>query len=237
MYLLFKRVSDQQRGPIEIKGRFLHMDVGYIPDTHVDVIPYDHLNPTIIDDDDVAMGWAFTGSWNGKLSVRGETLQNDMLNVTSSMEGVADSKVKITLTADQIANGLAFLKIALKKMTDDVYDRRLEKITEGRFEMSTWDRQKQEAENPSQPRPLLTALAAVRGITVDQMATLVDNAVTAYNTEVQTLLVNKQTTEKAIRDCTSISDCWVVLHDRFEMNMPAALQEDLDHTSSPTLNV
>ena len=237
MYLLFKRVGEQQRGPIEIKGRFLHMDVGHIPDTHVDVIPYDHLNPVVIDNEDVANGWVFAGSWNDKLSVRGETLQNDYLNVTSSMEGVADSKVKITLTDDQVANGLAFLKIALKKMSDDIYDRRLEKITEGKFEMSTWDKQKQEVENPSQPRPLLTALAAVRGITVDQMATLVDNAITSYNSKVQTLLVTKQTTEKAIRECTSISDCWVVLHDRFEMNMPVALQEELSHTSSPTLNV
>lgn len=236
MYLLFKRVSDAVRGPVQVIGRFNTYDVGYIPETHEDIIPYDHLRPTVIDDEDVAKGWAFVNSWNGKLSVRGDTLQNDMLNVTNSLETAEfDSKVKIVLTDEQLANGLAFFKIVMKRMCDDIYDHRLKKIEDRDFEMATWEQQKREA--AAGEGPLLTALAEVRGITVAEMVTLIDNASAAYETKLQELLVSKQTTEKAIRDCTSISDCWVVMHDRFETNMPAPLQQHLNKENSPTFNV
>ena len=55
MFLIFKRVEDKLRGVVQIKGRFLNYDIGYIPNTHVDIIPYAHLNATIIDDIQLAM--------------------------------------------------------------------------------------------------------------------------------------------------------------------------------------
>ena len=84
MYILFKSVDDATRGPIQVIGNWLHYTVGYIPDTHTDIIKYDHLNPTVLDEA-VALCWKFCGAAKGYISVRDGSLQNSQLEVVSSL--------------------------------------------------------------------------------------------------------------------------------------------------------
>lgn len=239
MFLIFKRVEDKLRGAVQIKGRFLDYDIGYIPDTHVDIIPYTHLNATLVDDT-IGNDWVFIQAWNGKVSVRGESLQNDRLNVVSSTEPEG-TKVKYTATADELANGLIFFKHVMRKMLDEIYDRRFSKLHTSELEMATWAAQREEAiaylADNTVSTPTLTALATARNITIDEMANLVYTAIQEYDAEVATLLASKQIVEGEIKNCQSISDCWIIMHNRFEMSMPLPLQQELGITESSRLNV
>ena len=78
MYILFKMKPEQEVGPVQIYGRWLNYCVGYIPETHKDIIPYLHLEPTIIDED-TAKAWLFNNSWRGYVSIRPGTLENDQM--------------------------------------------------------------------------------------------------------------------------------------------------------------
>lgn len=231
MYILFKRVVDLVRGPIEVIGRYSYFDIGYIPASHVDAIPFKHLNGVILPDD-VALGWIFAQSWNGKLSVRGGTLQADRMNILTSLEGV---KTKLVLNETDLANGLLFLKAVLRKTVDDIFEERFSKLAVSSFEMSSWPMQLAEA--TAGTGPILTALAAARFITVSEMATLILNANTIYNSKVASLLSDKQIIEGEIKACTTISDCLVFNHTRMGEQMPGELATSLSLISEPLFNI
>jgi len=63
MYLIFKRVDQRNIGPIQIVGRALEYDIGYIPTTHEDIIPFAHLNATVVSDV-IGNAWVFMQAWN-----------------------------------------------------------------------------------------------------------------------------------------------------------------------------
>jgi hypothetical protein len=69
------------------------------------------------------------------------------------------------------------------------------------------------------------------------MATLVENAIADYDSKVNTLLANKQTTEKLIKDCASLKECFVLLHNKFEYTMPVALATELSVTDAAQFDV
>ena len=231
MYILFTRVNDLTRGPVEVVGRFLHFDVGYIPTSHIDIIPFKHLKATILPTD-TALGWVFAESWDAKLSVRGATLQADRLNHLSSIE---DVKTKLDVNATDMTNGMLFYKAVLRKILDDIFEERFSKLTASPFEMSTWPTQLAEA--TAGTGPLLTALASARSITVAEMATLILNATSIYNSTIATLLASKQTIEGEIMACTTISGCMVFKHSRMGEQMPLALATSLSDSSEPVFNV
>jgi len=236
MYILFSRVDDKTRGPIEVKGRWLTYDVGYIPNTHVDIIPFKHLNVTVLPDD-TALGWPYAEAWNNKLSIRGNTLQASRLNhidQVSSLES-SDDKTKVDIGAEDLACGVLFFKAAMRKIIDDIYNSRFSKLVDTPFEMSTWATQQAEATAGS--GPLLTTLAAARSITVSEMAIIILNAASIYNTTIATLLASKQTIEGEIKACATISDCWVIMHTRLETHMPGPLATSLSIESEPLFNV
>ncbi len=236
MYILFSRVDDKTRGPVEVKGRWLTYDVGYIPPSHVDIIPFKHLNATILPDN-TALGWPFAEAWNGVLSVRGGSLQYDRLkhiDQVSSLES-ADDKTKIVVDAIDLANGVSFFKAGMRKIVDGIFESRYSKLTDSPFEMSTWVTQQAEAEAGS--GPLLIALAAARGITVAEMAVLIINATGIYNSTIASLLAAKQSIEGDIKACSTIADCWVIMHTRLETHMPGPLATSLSIDSEPLFDI
>lgn len=81
---------------------------------------------------------------------------------------------------------------------------------ENGLEKSSWDEQFAEAQayqaDPATPVPLLDSLAAVRGISVADYASLVIAANTAYTNARNTLLVNLKTQYQTIDSCTTALD-------------------------------
>lgn len=242
MYILFKMKEQRVIGPIQIIGRYHEYCVGYIPDTHKDIIPYLHLNPTILEED-VAKAWVFASTgWKGTVSIRPGTLADDQMKLHESSEPTGE-KEAYTLTSDDTANCVAFLKAYLRKQLDEIYDHRLQalNINVSKLEESTWEKQKSDytkyTNDNSASVPLLDALAASRGIETSAMAVLVRQAINNYDEKVRTLLASKQSIETEIKNCSDISACFVLLHTRFGYRMPDPLLTSTGTSSAEQFNV
>ena len=242
MYLLFKNAGDQRQGLVKRVGGYLDYVVGFLDDSVKDIVPIAHLDPTIIADENVALAWKFAGNYSGYLSVRTQTLANDQLDIISSTEPEG-TKTKYYLTDDDRANAALFMKIALRKILDEVYDRRFDQLelSVSTLESSTWPSQIAEATafqaDNTVNTPTLTSLAAARGITVAEMATKVITASSNYNAQVASMLAAKQQVETEIKACQAITDLNVLIHQRFGYNMPAKQQEDLGYQGSSMYNL
>lgn len=224
MYILFKTAPSDKLGIIQIVGRVLNYAVGFVPNSHVDIADYNFLKPTVLEEG-VADGWKFFALARDYISVRAGTPQNDQLQIAESAEPSSE-KVKYYLTDTDKANGAAFMKALMRQMLDDVYDKRFAQLNLAvtALEQSTFAQQRAEAEayqvDNTSPTPMLSALATARGITLSQMVAKVVSAIDKYNTDVATLLANKQAVEKEIKECVTIKDCNRMMHNRFDCSMP-----------------
>lgn len=217
--------------------------VGYVPDTHVDIIPYEHLAPVrTLENEAVAKGWMFMDGYRGYISIRSQTPQNDALQVLSSEEDLS-VKAQYTLTEDDIANTVTFMKHVMRLQLDHVYDKRIiqQKMQVSMLEHDSWAEQLAEAKayqaDNTALTPLLSSLATARGITQAEMVTKVEDANSAYNAKVQELLTSKQTVETEIKACTTISDCCLLMHRRFNVQMSLAQSEAEGITENPQFNI
>ena len=243
MYLLFKSVQDSQLGIIKRYGHYLDYVIGYLDDSVKDIVEVAHLNPTVIPSQDIADAWKFAGNWTGYLSVKANTAANEQLNnIVSSSEPDA-IKVRYYLTDNDKTNAAEFMRIAMRKILDDVYDKRMQLLNlhASALEEASWDDQRTEAfayaQDNTTPVPTLTVLAAARGITVQEMSTKVVNAVNSYNASIANLLASKQTVESEIKACLTIQDCNLLLHNRYGYTMPYAQQEQLGITHPAAVNL
>jgi len=241
MYILFKAVSSDKLGIVQVIGRVLHLAVGFIPDTHIDLAEYKHLNPVVLDEN-TAKAWMFFCVPRAYINVRPNTPQNELLQIASS--GESDSqKVRYYLTEDDRQNSINFTKKLMRYILDDIYEKRFiqEKLSVTELESNTWAQQETEAKaylaDSSASTPMLAVLADKRGITVAEMADKVMTAVTAYNTKIATMLGNKQLVEKEIKDCVSIADCNRLMHMRFDISMPYTQKEEEGITVDSKLDV
>lgn len=223
MYLLFRSVDQKQLGIIKVIGSWMEYSIGYVPDSHVEIVEYRHLNAKVIPED-VAWAWMFMGAFRGYISIRTGTPQNERLQVLQSEEATGE-KVRYDLTDSDIANTTTLMKELMRFKLDEIYDKRMVQLNMGvsELELSSWAQQKAEASaytaDPSSATPLLASLASARGITLEEMVAKVNSAVSAYNNSVATLLASKQLVETEIKACTTIADCCRLLHNRFEVQM------------------
>lgn len=241
MYILFKATSSDKLGIVQTVGRILHLTVGFIPNTHVDIIEYAHLKPIILDEK-VALAWKFFSLNREYINVRAGTLQNDQLQIAESAEA-ADQKVRYYLTDEDKVNATEFMKAVMRLLLDDVYDKRLMQanLEVSGLESSTWKQQEQEARayvaDSSSNVPMLTLLAAAREITISEMAAKVLAAVDKYNSTIAQLLANKQAVEREIKLCQSIHDCNKLLHMRFDIAMSPIKAAEEGLPTSATFNL
>lgn len=229
MYILFKATSSDKLGIVQVIGRVLNLAVGYIPDTHVDLAEYKHLNPMILDEP-TALAWMFFGVPREYINVRPGTPQNQLLQIASSGEDDSQ-KVRYYLTNEDKDNSANFMKAAMRYMLDDIYEKRFiqERLSVTELEYSTWVQQETEARSykldSNASTPMLSILAAKRGISVSEMVEKVMTAVSLYNNKISTMLGNKQLVETEIKSCSTIADCNRLMHMRFDITMPYVQQQ------------
>jgi hypothetical protein len=241
MYILFKATSSDKLGIVQQIGRVLHLAVGYIPDTHVDIAEYNHLNPVVLPEA-VALAWKFFAVPRAYINVRPGTLQNEQLQIISSGE-TEQQKVKYYLTDEDKANAAEFMKACMRYILDDTYNKRFiqEKLYVTELESSTWAQQEAEAKaylaDSSVSVPMLTVLADNRSITVAEIANKVVNAVNAYNTKITIMLGKKQKVETEIKACQSNADCNRLMHMRFDVTMPYTQKEEEGITEGSKLDL
>lgn len=234
MYLLFKSVNQQQLGIIKQIGSWMDYRIGYLPDTHKEIVEYRHLNARVIDED-VAWAWMFFGASRTEISVRSGTPQNERLHVLNSEEATGE-KVKYKLTDADIANTVKLMQETMRLILDEIFDKRLVQMNIGTstLEQNSWLQQKTEAAafaNGETNLPMLQGLADARGITLDKMVAKVNAATDNHNAQITTMLAAKQQIEKQIKECASIYDCNRLLHNRFGVEMPVKQKEleKIDH--------
>jgi hypothetical protein len=170
--------------------------------------------------------------WKGTIKIKPGSLA-DELGVEDLVGSTEDGSgyTHHTITDTEIANTVELGKVILRKRLNEIYVEKFKKLNlqPDMLELATWDQQKTEAaayaEDNTAPVPMLTALAAARSITVSEMATLVNNAVAAYNTSVAELLAARQTVEQTIKNMTEIGDFNVLLHTKFGVTMSQAQME------------
>ncbi len=243
MYLLFKSVDERKLGPVQKIGYWMDFMVGFIPDTHVDIIPYEQLAPVrTLENEAVANAWLFMDAYRGFISVRSGTDQNEVLQVLSSEEELG-VKTQYNLTDTDISNTVTFMKHIMRLRLDEVYDkRRVQQMMQvSTLEYSSWPEQLAEAQSwqadNSASVPMVEALATARGITTSEMVTKIIDANAAYNTKIQTLLSAKQIVETEIKACTTIGQCCLLLHNRFDVHISLAQAESEGVTSDPQFNI
>ena len=241
MHILFEMKDQRTLGPIQIIGRYMEFAIGYIPDTHIDIINWNHIGATVIEED-VAKSYMFADGWNGTVSVRKNTPQNAILEVVSSTEDES-TKIKYHLTEEDKSNTVKFMQAVMRKKLDKVYDSRFDKLNlpPNKLEGDSWAQQKAEAQafkaNGSASCPLLNTLAVARSITLSEMADKVLDAIDAHNTQVADLLGKKQTVEKEIKEADTIAKCYLVYHKRYGINAPFPMLEELGESPDPTYNL
>ena len=241
MHILFEMKDQRTLGPIQIIGRYMEFAIGYIPDTHTDIINWNHIGATVIEED-VAKSYMLADGWNGTVSVRKNTPQNAILEVVSSTEDES-TKIKYHLTDEDKSNTVKFMQAVLRKKLDKVYDSRFDKLNlpPNKLEGDSWAQQKAEAQafkaNGSASCPLLNTLAVARSITLSEMADKVLDAIDAHNTQVADLLGKKQTVEKEIKEADTIAKCYLVYHKRYGINAPFPMLKELGESPDPTYNL
>lgn len=242
MFLIFKTVSDQQLGLIKRVGQYLDFVVGWLDDSVKDIVPIQHLHPTIVESEGVAMAWKFAGNYSGYISVRPRTLANEQLQVLSSMEP-DHMKGRYFLSEEDKQNTVEFMKIVLRKILDEVYDRRFEhlNIEATKLEFASWQSQITEAWtykiDPTVESKVLELLSQARNITKDEMADKIIKAHKDYENQIINLLSKKQTVEQEIKICETIADLNVLIHKRFGYNMPVRQQEEMGIKESSTVDL
>jgi len=238
MYLLFKSVSDPKLGIIKRIGTYMSYTIGFVPDTHINVIDFRNLNATILNNN-VALAWKFIGCAKGFITVRQGTQQNDELQVLSSEEELG-TKIKYYLTEEDKLNTLEFQKILLQKILDEIYDKRMHNLNlfNSELEVNSWEQQKKEALNyPEIEADLLIRLAEIKGITIEEMIQKVKDAIDKYNLQIAELITNKKTIEFEIKNCKTISEINKLAHLRFEIEMPNYQREEEDIEHCAILNL
>lgn len=241
MYLLFKSVSQRELGIIQPIGRWSNFIIGYLPDTHKDIFDFRYLRPRILTEE-VAYSYLFLTSFRDYINVRPGTPQNDRLQILSSEE---DSivKAKYYLTDQDKLNTVSLYKEIMRYILDEVYDKRLIelKLNVSDIEVQSWEQQRQEAlayaADNSSSTPMLSVLASSRGITLSEMVNKVISAVDKYNGDLADLLGRKQAVEGEIKQCTSLPDCYRLMHNRFEIAMPQQQKEEENITTEATFNI
>jgi hypothetical protein len=241
MYLLFKSVESRQLGIVQVIGRWMEFSFGYVPDTHVDIAEYRHLNPRIIDEA-VAWAWMYIGRYNGHISVRTGTPQNERLQILTSHEATGE-KARYDLTDDDHKNTALLMKEVFRFKLDEIFDKRMLQLSMNvsSLEQKSWPQQQAEAERynagDTASQPLLTALASARGITLEEMVAKVTAGVADHDAKVVDLLARKHALETELKECTTIADCNRFMHNRFELEMSGQQREDEGIDYSAVFNV
>jgi hypothetical protein len=232
MYIIYKFLNAAQRQHQTRIGSFMEYEIAHIEDQLEPFVDLEGLDATVITEAVAkALPFLYVG-WKGTIKVKSGSLA-DQLGVEDLVGSTEEGSVYVhhTITDTEKANTVELGKVILRKRLNEIYIEKFKKLNlqPDMLELATWDQQKTEAAmyevDNSADVPMLTALAAARGITLSAMATLVNNAVDAYNTSISSLLAARQGVEQTIKGMTEIGDFNVLLHTKFGVTMSEAQME------------
>ena len=158
----------------------------------------------------------FADSYRGYIKIKsGTAIEDDFPEIESDEDN--PTSTRYDMTADDIADGLAFNKIVFKKYIRDRFNDKEKAITSARYgklEQKSFEQQKKEAEayDGSTATPMLTTMATARGITVQALVNKINAKVTAYNAAVATLLGEQKVLEDEVDALSTIAEAHAWRH-------------------------
>ena len=207
-------------------GQYWNYGVGVIEDNvndqRVDISTY---NAEVLGVN-TARAVIFSEAHNGTVSLRsGTTALDEFPQITASGEP-AENKFTYTLSADDLANGLAFAKYILKRIVRDRYNQKFLEIEKpyATYESTTWEIQKSEADawtaDNTVSTPFLTAYATARSTTVSNLVSKINSKRSDYNTAVAAVLGAQKLLEDEIDALTTITQTLEWRHNKGIANAP-----------------
>jgi hypothetical protein len=223
MYILYKKHPETEIIGAKTVGQCLDFVMAELPEEAVEYAQLDKNDATILTDDErrgCRFAWAYKDTINIK---KGQTQYTDLFSVLVE-SGEEVEKVPYTLTDEDKSQAVAFLKVVFNKLLKEFYDVQYEQLNKRvpKAEKELWAAQRLEAtrylKDNTTPTPILSQLAAVRGITVPEMANLVVSKIDQYETDLVGLLVRQQKVQKEIAACNTLKELHYLGATRFNIS-------------------
>lgn len=239
IYLVYKNTF-QADGYVEIIGNYLGYNIAKIQKCYIDNrINISKLKPLIIKKE-LALAWSFADSYDLKLSIKLNTniaeQMNDKLSEQQNLNLESKGKVKYDLSEEEIKLAVEFHKLILYKIIEDRFSEKFLELSiyNSDLEKASWIAQRKEAESSSsEPKPVLSLLAAGRGISLNQMIDKVKAKISQHDLLVADLLTEEQKLKSEVKSCKTIADCHRLRHLKFGISMSGKQMQDENIQISP----
>lgn len=153
------------------------------------------------------MGFKYFGAGKSVVSVSVDDEEED-INFDDYEQ--KRNKVKVPVTQERYDQIVKSMKIFAKLLLEDEFDRRFNKLKHnGSFlEVQTWDLQVRELElyQKNEPTPLLNSIASLKGVSVSDLATLIQSKIDEYNQNVQELYLKLLELKTEFDNCAKIEE-------------------------------
>ncbi len=236
---IFFKSHGEVPGYIQIIGMYLNYNYGRIADEYNDMrVELNKLGATVISEE-VAKGFIFANIYKDYISVRTNShIMDEIPQFAESSETEAE-KVKYFLTDEDRSVGVAFNKVAMKKVVADRFSERYKELMldASTLEKDTWEEQKREAfgwmADEDYQTPIIDILSTGRGIEKSTFVQKIITNVTAYNVKLANLLLEQQLLEERIKACETIADCHRLKHEKFGIALSKQQREDENIPTTP----
>lgn len=236
---IFFKANGEVPGYIQVIGMYLNYNYGRIADEYNDMrVELNKLGATVISEE-VAKGFIFANIYKDYISVRTNShIMDEIPQFAESSETEAE-KVKYFLTDEDRSVGVAFNKVAMKKVVADRFSERYKELMldASTLEKDTWEEQKREAfgwtADEDYQTPIIDILSTGRGIEKSTFVQKIITNVTAYNVKLANLLLEQQLLEERIKACETIADCHRLKHEKFGIALSKQQREDENIPTTP----
>ena len=219
MYIVYAQDNNTNLVGATRVGSCLQFTVAKIEDEAVLYNDLEALGATVITEDQFK-GCKFAWAYKDTINIKASQPQfADIFPMESLENGI--EKVPYTLTDEDKANAISFLKVIFYKLAKNYYDNQFDqifpKVTKAekelflaqRLEAASW------VANNSSPTPVLDKIATAKGITVAELVTRVQTKVAAYESAVADLVARQKAVEKEVNACTTLKELHYVGASRF----------------------
>lgn len=236
---IFFKSNGEVPGYIQVIGMYLNYNYGRIADEYNDMrVELNKLGATVISEE-VAKGFIFANIYKDYISVRTNSHIMDEIPQFAESSETETEKVKYFLTDEDRSAGVAFNKMAMKKVVADRFSERYKELMldASTLEKDTWEEQKREAfgwtADEDYQTPIIDVLSTGRGIDKSTFVQKIITNVTTYNVKLANLLLEQQLLEERIKACETIADCHRLKHEKFGIALSKQQREDENIPTTP----
>ena len=219
MYIVYAQDSIINLIGAKKVGSCLEFTVANIDDDAVFYNDLEAIDATVITEDQFK-GCKFAWAYKDTINIKASQSQFAEIFPMESIENGIE-KVPYTLTDDDKANAISFLKVIFNKIAKNYYDNQFNqlfpRVTKAEKELFLAQRLEAVAfsANNTVATPVLTKIAAAKNISVAELVTKVQDKVNTYENAVSDMVARQKTVQKEIAECTTLKQLHYLGASRF----------------------